>query len=276
MKISLAFSTCPNDTFIFDALVNHKIDTQDIDFDVTLADIDVLNNNAARDQFQVTKISTFAYADDIWNNYKILNSGSALGVNNGPVLVASDYFPDSDIKNKSILIPGVKTTANLLLSFFYPDAINKTVSLFSDIESQVLNSKADCGLLIHEGRFTYQSRGLKKIVDFGEKWQQTLNMPIPLGFIVATRSLPDDIVAKIDNLIYKSICYSFEHSESPMPYIRQNAREMSDDVMRSHIKLYVNDFTRSLGVSGKNAITFMYKTAYEKLLIDKMPSDIFI
>lgn len=276
MKISLAFSTCPNDTFIFDALVNHKIDTQDIDFDVTLADIDVLNNNAARDQFQVTKISTFAYADDIWNNYKILNSGSALGVNNGPVLVASDYFPDSDIKNKSILIPGVKTTANLLLSFFYPDAINKTVSLFSDIESQVLNSKADCGLLIHEGRFTYQSRGLKKIVDLGEKWQQTLNMPIPLGFIVATRSLPDDIVAKIDNLIYKSICYSFEHSESPMPYILQNAREMSDDVMRSHIKLYVNDFTRSLGVSGKNAITFMYKTAYEKLLIDKMPSDIFI
>lgn len=276
MKISLAFSTCPNDTFIFDALVNHKIDTQDIDFDVTLADIDVLNNNAARDQFQVTKISTFAYADDIWNNYKILNSGSALGVNNGPVLVASDYFPDSDIKNKSILIPGVKTTANLLLSFFYPDAINKTVSLFSYIESQVLNSKADCGLLIHEGRFTYQSRGLKKIVDLGEKWQQTLNMPIPLGFIVATRSLPDDIVAKIDNLIYKSICYSFEHSESPMPYILQNAREMSDDVMRSHIKLYVNDFTRSLGVSGKNAITFMYKTAYEKLLIDKMPSDIFI
>lgn len=276
MKLTLAYSTCPNDTFIFDALANGKIDTEGIDFEISLADIDVLNKNAvAANAPDVTKISSNAYGIDIWKNYVILDSGSALGRNNGPLLVAKEAFPLSEMDSKKILIPGVNTTANLLFTTFFPNAKDKTPLLFSKIEGEVISGHYDAGLLIHEGRFTYQSKGLVKIADMGELWEQKFGMPIPLGSIIAKRSLPQDVIAKVDRIIRRSVQYSLNNPESPMPYIRDNAREMDDTVMRSHIALYVNNFSVSLGEEGRAAITFLYQKAFENGLYKELPEGIF-
>lgn len=276
MKLTLAYSTCPNDTFIFDALANGKIDTEGIDFEISLADIDVLNKNAvAANPPDITKISSNAYGIDIWKNYVILDSGSALGRNNGPLLVAKEAFPLSEMDSKKILIPGVNTTANLLFTTFFPNAKDKTPLLFSKIEGEVISGHYDAGLLIHEGRFTYQSKGLVKIADMGELWEQNFGMPIPLGSIIAKRSLPQDIITKVDRIIRRSVQYSLNNPESPMPYIRDNAREMDDDVMRNHIALYVNNFSVSLGEEGRAAITFLYQKAFENGLYKELPEGIF-
>ena len=276
MKLTLAYSTCPNDTFIFDALANGKIDTEGIDFEILLADIDVLNKNAvSANPPDITKISSNAYGIDIWKNYVILNSGSALGRNNGPLLVAKEAFSLSEMDSKRILIPGVNTTANLLFTTFFPNAKDKTPLLFSKIEGEVISGHYDAGLLIHEGRFTYQSKGLVKIADMGELWEQKFGMPIPLGSIIAKRSLPQDIITKVDRIIRRSVQYSLNNPESPMPYIRDNAREMDDDVMRSHIALYVNNFSVSLGEEGRAAITFLYQKAFENGLYKELPEGIF-
>ncbi len=276
MKLTLAYSTCPNDTFIFDALANGKIDTEGIDFEISLADIDVLNKNAvSANPPDITKISSNAYGIDIWKDYVILDSGSALGRNNGPLLVAKNEFPLEEMDSKRILIPGVNTTANLLFTTFFPKAKEKTPLLFSKIEGEVISGNYDAGLLIHEGRFTYKSKGLVKIADMGELWEQRFGMPIPLGSIIAKRSLPQDVIAKVDRIIRRSVEYSFAHPESPMPYIRDNAREMDDEVMRSHIALYVNNFSVSLGSEGRSAITFLYQKAFENGLYKELPEGIF-
>lgn len=277
MKLTLAYSTCPNDTFIFDALANGKIDTEGIDFEISLADIDVLNKNAvSANPPDITKISSNAYGIDIWKDYVILDSGSALGRNNGPLLVAKNEFPLEEMDSKRILIPGVNTTANLLFTTFFPYAKEKTPLLFSKIEGEVISGHYDAGLLIHEGRFTYKSKGLVKIADMGELWEQRFGMPIPLGSIIAKRSLPQDVIAKVDRIIRRSVEYSFAHPESPMPYIRDNAREMDDEVMRSHIALYVNNFSVSLGKEGRQAIEFLYKKAFENGLYKELPNGMFL
>ena len=277
MKLTLAYSTCPNDTFIFDALANGKIDTEGIDFEISLADIDVLNKNAvSANPPDITKISSNAYGIDIWKNYVTLNSGSALGRNNGPLLVAKNDFPLTEMDSKRILIPGVNTTANLLFTTFFPNAKDKTPLLFSKIEGEVISGYYDAGLLIHEGRFTYKSKGLVKIADMGELWEQRFGMPIPLGSIIAKRSLSKEVIQKVDRIIRRSVEYSFAHPESPMPYIRDNAREMDDEVMRSHIALYVNNFSIDLGEEGRNAIRFLYQKAYENGLYKEMPVEIFV
>lgn len=277
MKLTLAYSTCPNDTFIFDALANGKIDTESIDFEISLADIDVLNKNAvSANPPDVTKISSNAYGIDIWKDYVILDSGSALGRNNGPLLVAKEAFPLTEINQKRILIPGVNTTANLLFTTFFPNAKDKTPMLFSEIEKEVINRHYDAGLLIHEGRFTYQSKGLVKLADMGELWEKKFNMPIPLGSIIARRTLSPDIIAKVDRIIRRSVQYSLNNPESPMPYIRDNAREMDDTVMRSHIALYVNNFSVSLGKEGRQAIEFLYQKAFENGLYKELPKGMFL
>lgn len=277
MKLTLAYSTCPNDTFIFDALANGKIDTEGIDFEISLADIDVLNKNAvSANPPDITKISSNAYGIDIWKDYVILDSGSALGRNNGPLLVAKEAFPLTEINQKRILIPGINTTANLLFTTFFPNAKDKTPMLFSEIEKEVINRHYDAGLLIHEGRFTYQSKGLVKLADMGELWEKKFNMPIPLGSIIARRTLSPDIIAKVDRIIRRSVQYSLNNPESPMPYIRDNAREMDDTVMRSHIALYVNNFSVSLGKEGRQAIEFLYKKAFENGLYKELPKGMFL
>ncbi|MBQ3655317.1 MAG: 1,4-dihydroxy-6-naphthoate synthase [Bacteroidales bacterium] len=277
MKLRLSYSTCPNDTFIFYAIANKKIDLEGVDFEISLHDIDVLNKNAAEDDCpEITKISSNAYAVDLWKKYVTLNSGAALGQNNGPLLVAKNAFDLKDINSKKILIPGVNTTANLLFSIFFPEAKNKTPMLFSKIEGEILAENYDCGLLIHEGRFTYKDKGLTKLADMGELWEETFHQKIPLGTIIAKRSLEKDVIEKVNRLIFKSINYAFEHRDEAMPYIRENARELSDAVTQSHINLYVNEFSKNLGSEGKNAISFLYRKAFEAGALKELPENIFM
>lgn len=274
-KISLGFSTCPNDTFIFDAMVHYKIDTENLEFDVFMADVEVLNHKAMHNELDVTKISYHAYSK-IANNYALLDWGSALGYKNGPLLISkSKIYPD-EVGQLKIAIPGFNTTANLLLSIAYPNAKNKTEYLFSDIEEVVLSGEADAGLIIHENRFTYEKKGLKKIIDLGEYWEQQTGLPIPLGGIAVNRNLDYETQMKINRILKRSVEFAFESPKSAYPYIKQYAQEMDEEVMYKHINLYVNDFTKDLGKDGRNAIKVLYDKAAELHIIDEIEKNIFL
>ncbi len=274
-KLSLAFSTCPNDTFIFDAIVNHKIDTENLKFDIQLADVEELNKLAISNKIDITKLSYHAYLY-AQNNYKLLNSGSALGYGNGPLLISKRKIYPNEISQLSIAIPGINTTANLLLSIAYPNAKNKKPYLFSDIETAVLDSEVDAGLIIHENRFTYQNKGLKKIIDLGEFWETETKQAIPLGGIVINRAIPHEIQVKFNKILRKSIEYAFANPKSSYKYIKQYAQEMNEEVMYKHINLYVNNFTIDLGEKGKNAIKTLYNKALEQKVISFINDDIFV
>ena len=275
MKLTLGFSTCPNDTFIFDAAVHHKIDTEDIEFDLILGDVEELNQRAFKGEIDITKLSYHAYAY-VANNYLILNSGSALGKNNGPLLISKRKIYPDEVNELKIAVPGKYTTANLLLGIAYPQATNKTPYLFSDIENAVSDGEVDAGLIIHENRFTYEDKGLKKIIDLGEFWETKTNMPIPLGGIVINRKHPKNLQLKISNIIKRSIEYAYENPQSSLNYIRQYAQEMNAEVMKKHIDLYVNEFSLDLGQEGKEAIKTLYSEAEKRNLIPKIPKVIFI
>lgn len=223
MKLTLGFSPCPNDTFIFDAMVHGRIDTEGLEFEYFLADVEELNRRAFACRVDVTKISYHAYA---WaaQNYLILNSGSALGFGNGPLVISKTLKDASGLKKAEIAIPGRYTTANLLFSIAWPEAKNKTEYLFSDIENAVVEGKADAGLLIHETRFTYQSKGLHKLADMGEYWEETTGLPIPLGAIVVNRTIPRDIARKVERIIRRSLEYAYSDSLASFYFVRHNAR----------------------------------------------------
>ena len=266
-KIKIGFSPCPNDCFIFDAMVHHKIDTYGLDFEPMMLDVEALNQKAFQNELDVTKLSfhAFLYAQ---KNYILLKSGSALGFNCGPLLVQSSEFEVGTLQNKKIAIPGKYTTANFLLSLAFPEAKNKIEMLFSDIEQAVLDGKADVGLIIHEGRFTYEKKGLKQIIDLGEYWESLIHAPIPLGGIVAKRSLDADLIRKVDDCIRRSVEFAFKNPESSMNYVRQHAQEMEQDVMKKHIALYVNEFSIDLGETGAKAVNLLFNKAKENGLID--------
>lgn len=283
MKLTLGFSPCPNDTFIFDALVHHKIDTEGLDFDVYLGDVEDLNQKAFNNKLDITKISYHAYGY-LTNNYVLLNAGSALGKGCGPILVrkfkvqsSKDYHPELiEVNNLKIAIPGKYTTANFLLSIAHPEATNKTEFLFSDIENAVLNNEVDAGLIIHENRFTYQEKGLEKIIDLGEYWEQTTGALIPLGGIIIKRKLSKEIIEKVNRLIRKSIEYAFENPSEPLNYMQQHSQEMDEAVMRQHVELYVNKYSIDLGVEGKDAITQMFNLAQQKGIIPQLTNELFV
>lgn len=275
MNFSLGFSPCPNDCFIFDALVHKKIDTQGIDFTVVMEDVEALNNRAFQEELDITKLSYHAFLY-LTNQYVLLNSGSALGFNCGPLLVQSSRHKMENIDTASIAIPGKYTTANFLLSLAYPTAKNKIEMLFSDIEAAVLTGKVDAGLLIHENRFTYEEKGLQKIIDLGEFWESLIHAPIPLGGIAVKRSIDVSLQKIIDNLIKQSVEFAFTNPESCMSFVKQHAQEMSEDVMKKHIALYVNEFSVNLGSVGKNAIQLLLDKAIEQKIIDELPSRIFV
>jgi 1,4-dihydroxy-6-naphthoate synthase len=274
MKLSLGFSPCPNDTFIFDALIHQKIDTEGLTFEVTFDDVETLNQKAFNAHLDITKLSYHAYAYAI-NNYVLLNAGSALGFGVGPLLIAKD---PQNLDNKELLvgIPGKYTTANFLLSLAFPHLQNKKELVFSDIEQQLLNNQLDLGLIIHENRFTYQDKGLHKIIDLGEYWEQETNCAIPLGGIVMKRSLPKEIQHKVDRLIKKSVEYAFANPKSALPFIKQHAQEMDEKVMYQHIDLYVNKFSLDLGVEGKKAINTLFDKALAHQIIPAIAQDIFL
>ena len=263
MKFTLGFSPCPNDTFIFDALVNKKIDTEGMEFDAQLEDIQTLNQWAAEGKLEITKLSFPSFFQNE-NQYAMLDAGAALGKGVGPLLIAKTMVQVPDIEHCSIAIPGENTTANFLLSFAFPMAKNKVPMLFSEIEDAVLMGKVDMGVIIHENRFTYEAKGLMKIVDLGDFWEQQTGQSIPLGGITISRKIESAIQQQIDQLIKKSIEFAFSNYPLLTDYVKKHSQEMSEDVMRKHIDLYVNDYSIDLKQEGKNAIVKLLKV-YENL-----------
>jgi len=272
--LSIGISTCPNDTFIFDAMLNGRIDTGGLAFDCRLTDVEELNRNAFEAQTDITKISYHAYAY-LSDKYMLLNSGSALGFNNGPLLVAATEIAPAQLQGRKIAIPGKLTTANLLLSILYPGLTEKQEYLFSDIEDIVLGGEAAAGLLIHENRFTYSERGLSGVADLGEEWQRKTGMPIPLGAIAIRRDLGYQVAAEVDKILSASIEYAFNNPSSSLEFIRKYAASMDAEVMQKHINLYVNDFTRDLGDRGRKAVRVLYNLAADLNVIPPVREDIF-
>ncbi|MES2892734.1 MAG: 1,4-dihydroxy-6-naphthoate synthase [Bacteroidota bacterium] len=252
MKLSLGFSPCPNDTFIFDALVNHKIDTRGYEFEVHLEDVQTLNQWAKEEKLDVSKIS-YGVLPSVRKEYAVLNSGSALGQGVGPLLISNNKIADDEVNESVIAIPGKDTTAHLLFSLAYPEAKKKVFLRYDEIENFVLENKG-LGVIIHENRFTYEAKGLTKLVDLGDYWEKETKAPIPLGGIVIRRSFSADLQSGLDALIKKSIAFAFANYPNLGNFITSNAQEMSEDVMRKHIDLYVNDFSLDLGTIGKKAI----------------------
>ena len=276
--MSLGFSPCPNDCFIFDAMLHGKIDTEGLAFDVFLEDVETLNQKAFRGELDVTKLSYHAYAHLV-KEYQLLNAGSALGNNCGPLLISKKGDVSnlkSQISSLKIAIPGKYTTANFLLSLAFPDAKNKVEMVFSEIEDAVLTGKVDAGLIIHENRFTYEEKGLKKIIDLGEFWETLAKAPIPLGGIVIKRSFPDEVKKKFDRVLRKSVEYAFANPKSSLNFVKANAQEMSEEVMYKHIDLYVNNYSVDLGVEGKRAVKLLFDKAQELGVINKIEEEVFL
>jgi 1,4-dihydroxy-6-naphthoate synthase len=253
MKLTLGFSPCPNDTFIFDALVNKKIDTEGFEFEVMTEDVETLNEWTITGKLDITKLSFPAFFQSL-DKYILLYSGSALGNAVGPLLVSASNKNTVNVNSSSIAIPGIHTTANLLLSFAYPSALQKKPFLFSEIEDAVLNGKANLGVIIHENRFTYRDKGLYKVADLGEIWEEKMKLPIPLGGIAIKRNIDKQISLTIDRLIRKSLEYAFANYPLISDYVKEFSQTMSENVMRQHIDLYVNNYSLDLGEIGKIAI----------------------
>lgn len=274
MKLSLGFSTCPNDTFIFDAMVHGKVDTEGLQFEIVLADVEELNRNAFLGKLDISKLSyhTYLYVSE---NYKLLTAGSALGYKNGPLLISKNKSI-KDIEALKIAIPGKYTTANLLFGIVFPNANNKIEYLFSDIEDAILSGKVDAGVIIHENRFTYSKRGLHKIIDLGEDWEGKTKCPIPLGGIVINRNLDLQIQQKVNRVLKRSVDFAFANPESSVGFVKKYAQELNDEVIQKHINLYVNNFTIDLGSLGKKAVMQLFEKAKNENLAGILPKDIFV
>lgn len=264
MKLTLGFSPCPNDTFIFDALVNKKIDTDGLEFEAVLADVETLNQWALEGKLDITKLSFPAFFKSL-NNYTLLNAGSALGKGVGPLLITDSQqeITDDEINQASIALPGANTTANLLFTFAYPDARDKTFMLFSAIENALVNKETDLGVIIHENRFTYQQKGLKKVRDLGKYWEQKMELPLPLGGIAINQSVKRSLALRVNELIRKSLEFAFKNYPAIPEYVKQHSQEMSEDVMRQHIDLYVNNYSLDLGDEGRQAIEALHELFLE-------------
>lgn len=289
MKLTLGFSPCPNDTFIFDALIHQKIDTEGLEFEVEYQDVETLNQKAFMQELDITKLSYHAFAYAV-EDYELLDAGSALGFGVGPLLITKNKglaeklghhltvgIPlGEDLTGLRVGIPGTYTTANFLLSLAFPQMQQKEEVIFSEIEQAVLDGVLDVGLIIHENRFTYEDKGLFKIVDLGDYWERTTGFPIPLGGIVVRRSLDKEIKQRINRVLKKSVEFAFEHPKSGLDFIRKHAQEMSEAVMYKHIELYVNAYSRDLGVEGRKAIAYLFDNALALKLIPDTNKKLFL
>ncbi len=255
--IDLGFSPCPNDTFIFDALVNQKIDTKGYTFNIHLEDVQTLNEWALAGKLPYSKIS-YGVWPLLKNKYQLLKSGGALGKGVGPLLIYTNQQPNAD--TMKVAIPGVNTTAHLLFSLAFPAVKNKLFLVFNEIEDAVISGEVDAGVIIHENRFTYAQKGLKKWLDLGTYFEEKFNAPIPLGGIIARNDRDQHEIATIDALIKESVEYAFKNSYETLPeFVKCHSQEMSEQVMRQHINLYVNDFSVDMGIQGTNAINALEK-----------------
>jgi 1,4-dihydroxy-6-naphthoate synthase len=266
MKLTLGFSPCPNDTFIFDALVNGKIDTEGLSFDVQLEDVQTLNEWSQAGKLDVSKIS-YAVYPLIREQYNLLKSGGALGKGVGPLIVTKYEVPSTKyddlqqlVNNSTIAIPGANTTAHFLFSQVFSQAKGKKFMVFHEIEDAVLNGMVDMGVIIHENRFTYQQKGLHKLMDLGEYWETSTGYPIPLGGIVAHQRIATGLQQQVDRLIRKSVEYAFSNYPVLADYVKNHSQEMSEEVMRQHIDLYVNNYSLDIGEEGMQAVEQMLRT----------------
>lgn len=281
MKLSLGFSPCPNDTFIFDALIHHKIDTEGLEFEVFFDDVETLNQKALRSELDITKLSFHAFAHVV-EKYALLDAGSALGFGVGPLLICKneDLIGSARLTQKdstlSVAIPGELTTANFLLGIAFPNLLNKQVMVFSEIQDALLNYSIDLGLIIHENRFTYTNKGLHKIVDLGSYWEELTGCAIPLGGIVINRKLDREIQIKVNRLIRKSVEFAFQNPKSGINFISAHAQEMEEAVMYKHIDLYVNKYSIDLGTEGRKAIDILFKMAQEKGIIPEINQNLYV
>lgn len=274
MKLTLGFSPCPNDTYIFDALVHQKVDTEGLEFEYFMADVEKLNSEAFAEKPDVTKLSFHAFLH-LAGRYLLLDSGAALGFGAGPLVISKKLTNFDELKGKTIAIPGMYTTANLLFSLAMKEEVHKKEILFSEIEESILSGDVDAGVIIHESRFTYQSKGLHKLMDLGSYWEQLTGAPVPLGGIAAHKRLGPGVIAKVSRSIRRSVEYANLHKGELNEFIRCHAREMDDSVMQQHIDLYVNEFSVSLGLQGRLAVNQMFEYAINAGMISEIPNHIF-
>ncbi|MEK6581214.1 MAG: 1,4-dihydroxy-6-naphthoate synthase [Nitrospirota bacterium] len=267
--LSLGYSPCPNDTFIFYALVHGKIDTGDLQFKEILLDVETLNRSAIKGELDITKVSYNAFGN-LRDDYCLLRSGGALGRGCGPLVVSKRNYSMKDLKGKRIAIPGELTTAYLLLQLYDPD-LKKNIKVmpFNMVMDAVKKGEVDAGLIIHESRFTYKAYGLKKVIDLGEWWEKETGLPIPLGCISAKRSIGSELINKIDSLIKESIFYSMAHKKESTEYIKNHSQELEGLVIEQHINLYVNDYSIDIGEDGIKAVQALFEMAGEKGIIKK-------
>lgn len=262
MKLSLGISPCPNDTYIFDAMLHGKIDTEGLEITPRLEDVETLNHLAIEGSLDITKVS-YGVVFQLINQYMILEAGSALGKGVGPLFVSKNIEDEKEIDPSkiSVALPGINTTAHLLFSLAYPEIKNKTFVPFHVIEDMVLTGAVDAGVIIHENRFTYQQKGLKKISDLGDVWEKRTGAPIPLGGILVRRSFDLELSTKINRVINRSLAYANENPHALPSFVTENAQEMSEEVMRNHIGLYVNEFSLALGKEGRLAVLELIKAS---------------
>lgn len=262
MKLSLGISPCPNDTYIFDAMLHGKIDTEGLAFTTRLEDVETLNHLAIEGSLDITKVS-YGAVFQLISQYRILEAGSALGKGVGPLFVSKTIGDEKQIDPSKITValPGINTTAHLLFSLAYPEIKNKTFVPFHLIEDMVINGDVDAGVIIHENRFTYQQKGLSKISDLGDVWEKRTDAPIPLGGILVKRSFDLALANKINRVINRSLAYANEHAHALPDFVTENAQEMSEEVMRNHIGLYVNEFSLALGKEGRFAVMELIKAS---------------
>ncbi len=273
--ISIGFSTCPNDTFVFYPLVHEKIETGGLEFRETLADVEELNQMALRGMLDVTKVSCHALGH-LLGEYCMLRSGGAMGRGCGPLVVAREERDLEGLKDGKIAVPGRLTTAFLLLCLYDPAFKDRAVHMpFHRIMESVKEGETDAGLIIHEGRFTYPLYGLKEVMDLGKWWEEDTGLPIPLGAIVARRSLGRERIRTVERLIRECVLYSRARPGEAMDYIRRHAREMSDQVVRRHIETFVNEFSVDAGGEGREAVETLIARARERALLPLTTMQVF-
>jgi len=277
MLLSLGYSSCPNDAFIFDAMVHDKIDTEGLEFETVIGDVEALNKRALKGDLDITKLSYHAYGYAL-DHYILLNAGSALGRGCGPLVISK--FDELDLNSErdqlTVAIPGKYTTANFLFSLVYPDVTNKREVLFSQIEDEVLRGNVDAGVIIHENRFTYEQRGLHKVIDLGEYWEEKTGCPIPLGGIVIKRNMENELQKKVDRVLRRSVEFAMDNPTSSLDYVRMHAQEMDPKVMKQHIELYVNQYSVDLGEEGRSAITTLFDKAVALKIFERPESPLIL
>lgn len=275
--LSLGISPCPNDTFIFYPLLEGKIPSP-IPIRPYFADVENLNQKAINHELELSKISIFTYAR-IANYYWLLRSGGAMGYSCGPLLLCrkNDPIPKEQIENSHILVPGLNTTATLYLRLAFPKIEKKLLipMIFSEIMEKLSNRTGDIGLIIHESRFTFENYNLREIMDLGKWWENASKLPIPLGGIAVSRSLDKLLILELEEAISKSIEYSWKNQDECLEYCKRWAQEIDHKIMYQHIKLYVNDFSISLGEIGETAIRALFSKAKAQGIIEDLPEEIF-